>query len=145
MNGLGQRRIEKATAEIRIGLDEPCAVAFEGILREREDSWLNAFVDELHGAAMAARLAEVVLDLRKLRYANAAFLKALLRWHKIAREGEHRYELKMKVDPGQRWQLMGLPALRLSVKEGCAPDGSRPAASAPARDKSGEPGDGSPR
>ena len=101
---------------VRIGPAEmQGGLVLEGTLREGEGegSWLKPLVDDLHRRAIARDVAEVVLDIRRVDYANAAAWKCFVHWLRLAREDPSaRYTVKILASATQRWQQLGLPALR---------------------------------
>lgn len=117
--GLRPRRLERLSAEITVGTSAPNVIEIRGVLREPDvGTWMMPFIEEVHAAALAQGLGEVQLDIRGLTYANATFWRCLLGWLKLARDApEGSYTLHILTDPGQRWQLMGMPSLRLFGKQ----------------------------
>jgi hypothetical protein len=94
-------------------------VAFEGLMREpHPDTWFVPLIDEAHGKAVAEQLREVVLDIRKLSYANAAAWKCLVYWvKKMQQDRRAAYRLRVLCEEAHSWQHVGMPALRVFGRE----------------------------
>ena len=108
------RTVQRGTAGVVTGR-EPGTVELTGIMREAEvASWLAPLFEELHRSAVMSAMRMVVLDLRKLEYANAAVWTCLVRWVKLLREDpESRYTLRVLSEPTFKWQQVGMSALRV--------------------------------
>ena len=64
---LRTRVVERGSARIGIWVRNGNLVRIEGELRElRVSEWMLPLIDEIHAAARAERLSEVVLDIRSL-------------------------------------------------------------------------------
>ena len=103
-------------ASVRIAASElDGGLALEGTLREAEGpgAWLKPLVEDLHRRAVERDLAQVVLDIRGVDYANAAAWKCFVHWLRLAREDPAaRYSVCIMASQSQRWQQLGMPALR---------------------------------
>jgi hypothetical protein len=90
-------------------------VAFEGLMREpHPDAWFVPLIDEAHAKAVAEQLREVVLDIRRLSYANAAAWKCLVYWvKKMQQDRRACYRLRVLCEEAHSWQHVGMPALRV--------------------------------
>ncbi|HZS40075.1 MAG TPA: hypothetical protein VFF06_24765 [Polyangia bacterium] len=90
-------------------------VAFEGVLREQDPAaWLCPLIDTIHARATDEHFKEVVLDLRRLEYANAAAWKCIVYWVQLLKDGgESSYHLRIYSDDKHRWQHIGMTALRV--------------------------------
>jgi hypothetical protein len=90
-------------------------IAFEGLMREpHPDTWFVPLIDEVHGKAVAEQLRELVLDIRRLSYANAAAWKCLVYWvKKMQQDRRAYYRLRVLCEEAHSWQHVGMPALRV--------------------------------
>jgi hypothetical protein len=87
----------------------------QGTLREGEGEacWLRPLIEELHRRAVERDLAQIVVDIREVEYANAAAWKCFVHWLRLAREDQAaRYSLRIVANHQRKWQQLGLPALR---------------------------------
>jgi hypothetical protein len=89
------------------------AVRFVGTIREPDvGAWLHPLIEQVHRAAVADQLPEVVLDIRELQYANASFWRCIVLWLKRIGEGtDGSYVLRIRSDATYQWQKVGVPAL----------------------------------
>src|SRR5262245_6934064 len=89
-------------------------VRLAGVLREVDtDVWLSPVFTEVHDRAVETRLREVVLDLRRLEYANAGVWRCIVEWLRRIRESRWQYRLRVRSELSYRWQRVGLPALSI--------------------------------
>jgi hypothetical protein len=97
------------------GPDKANLIVFEGTLREPDPSeWLTPLIDEVHEQSIAERVKELVLDLRRLSYANAAGWKCFVYWVKrMNQDRRARYRLSILCSHEHQWQEVGMPALRV--------------------------------
>src|SRR5690349_21829133 len=88
-----------------VAVDENTLV-FRGTLREADiHVWLSALVDEVHERAVGRKLAEVIVDLRELEYANAATWRCFIYWlRKLDAESRRKYTLRIRGDASRSWQ-----------------------------------------
>lgn len=106
-------RLDRILVRVAVGVDVDDRVTIEGIMREPDaEAWLCPLLLQVHQAAVERRVGEVVLDLRRLGYANAALWKCLVYWLRLMRH-EHvaRYGMRVLTKPGCRWQRVGAEAL----------------------------------
>jgi hypothetical protein len=98
---------------LRIVAVDDNALAFRGVLRDADvHVWLSALVDEIHERAVGRKLAEVIVDLRELEYANAAAWRCFIYWlRKLDAESRQKYKLRIRGNPAQSWQSLGIRAL----------------------------------
>lgn len=109
-------RVVRPSAVIHIGVRAGhAAVVMEGVVSEPDvASWLMPLIGEVHREAVRIHESEVVLDLRKLEYANAALWKCIVSWLKMLKEdASAHYSLRIVPDATHRWQEVGLPMLRV--------------------------------
>jgi hypothetical protein len=130
MNTRGGRVVAlEGTARIMMmGGAEGNQMTMEGVVRDEDvASSVTPLIEEMHRHAVDKSLREVVLDLRRLEYANAAFWKCIVVWLKRIRQDQTaRYNLRLVASPEHSWQRIGVPALRVFgadrlVVEGLAP------------------------
>jgi hypothetical protein len=97
------------------GTDQANLIVLEGTLREpNPGEWLMPLIDELHQQSIVQRVSELVLDLRRLSYANAAGWKCLVYWiKKMNQDRRARYRLSILCSHEHQWQAVGMPALRV--------------------------------
>ena len=102
-------------ASLSVGEVGSNIVHIEGILREPDvQVWLSPIIESVHRSAVRAALAEVILDIRKLEYANAAAWRCLVQWlHLIHRDVKANYTLRIRSQPAYRWQVVGMSTLRI--------------------------------
>jgi hypothetical protein len=105
----------RPSVRVIVNADGNNILALEGLMREeRPDGWFLPLIDELHERAVAFGLSEIVLDLRRLAYANAAAWKCLVYWlKKMHQDSRSRYQLRILCDEAHHWQQVGMPALRI--------------------------------
>jgi hypothetical protein len=98
-----------------VDADREYTIAFEGLMREAHpDTWFVPLIDEAHGKAVAEQLREIVLDIRRLSYANAAAWKCLVYWvKKMQQDRRAYYRLRVLCEEAHSWQHVGMPALRV--------------------------------
>jgi len=98
-----------------VGRDGPDTIAIAGTMDDpRVDTWLTPLVREIHRAAVETDCAHVVLDIRRLAQANSASWRCLVSWLKLMRSsGEGHYVLRLIWSREQRWQEVGMAALRV--------------------------------
>jgi hypothetical protein len=96
-------------------LEATQTIVFEGILREPNlERWFYPMVDEVHQRAVDQKLREVVIDLRRLEYANAAAWKGLVYWLRRLREDPAAvYRIRIRANEAHRWQRVGMPSLQV--------------------------------
>ena len=111
---LEARVVKQGAARVDVWLNGSSLVRIRGVMRElKVSSWLLPLIDEIHATARAQHLAEVVLDIRALEYANAALWRCLVHWVKRVRQQvEEPYRLRIVSNPGCSWQRIGVPSLR---------------------------------
>jgi hypothetical protein len=89
-------------------------VLLSGVMRELEvGAWLRPLLEDIHEVAVEHSMKEVVLDIRRLEYANAALWKCLVAWLKRIHQPGTKYNLRVISDPSQSWQRIGIPTLRV--------------------------------
>jgi hypothetical protein len=113
--GFPARVIEHGAVQVSLWTNGGNTIAFEGVVREADvDSWLLPLIDDVHRTATIRQFAELVLDIRKLEYANATLWKCLVLWLKRLREEQAgRYVLRIVADTTRPWQHIGIPKLRV--------------------------------
>ena len=111
MTALQRKALERATVRIEVAGH---TVRIRGVLGEPDTSpWLSGFLGDIHRDAMSNKVPEVILDIRQLRYANAALSRVLLMWLRQVREtGEGAYSIRLLCDPIIRWQKFSVPPLQ---------------------------------
>jgi hypothetical protein len=106
-----QKSVQRGALQVTPSLS---GAAFKGVIREADpESWLGPLVDELHGAALSARVETVEVDLRELQYANAAAWKCFVYWLKRMTDDNAQYRLHFLCDDAHRWQQVGMSTLRV--------------------------------
>jgi len=125
---LDLREIQRGSARIVVGAQGGRTVEISGILREHDEGlWLKMLVTDIHAAAVERRLEEVTVDLRGLTYCNATAWKCFVQWLRLLREdAAARYGLRVISNPDQRWQLVGMAALRAFGADRLVIDHRRP-------------------
>jgi hypothetical protein len=84
----------------------------EGVVDERGlREWFEPVLADLHQRAVKAGMAEVVLDLRNLTYANAGTFASLVTWLRRAKDNE-AYRVRIRTSKASRWQALEVAALR---------------------------------
>jgi anti-anti-sigma factor len=75
---------------------------------------LDAALVKVHDAAVAAALAEVVVDLRGVEFMNSSCLKAILTWVNDVQELDEsrRYAVRFISDPRVHWQNRSLHSVK---------------------------------
>jgi len=101
-----------STVQLWVGPKEN-SIRMEGVIREADaGTWLDPLMDEIHRTALRAALDEVILDIRRLEYANAVVWRCLVQWIRRMRELRDAYRIVILSDPNRHWQAVGAPALR---------------------------------
>jgi hypothetical protein len=137
MSSLPMKRETRGTATVSVGEAGHDVVKIEGVLRDPDiQAWLTPIIEATHEAAVELALPEVVLDIQKLEYANAAAWRCFVQWlHFIHRDPQAKYRLRILSQPAYQWQMVGMTTLRifgkesLIVEESAAPPNSRPPSS----------------
>jgi hypothetical protein len=80
---------------------------------------LHAYLQEIHATAQRARVASVLIDLRRLEFMNSACLKALVSWLAEVRglERDRRYSVCFLSNSDIHWQRRSLHALQCFAAE----------------------------
>lgn len=107
--------LERGSARVFVNKGDGAGVRIEGVLREENvAAWFHPLIEDVHRAAVEAGLAEVVLDIRGLEYANASVWSCLVQWLRLLRQDARaRYTLRVLSEPTYRWQNVGMSALRV--------------------------------
>jgi hypothetical protein len=110
---LESRRFVRGGADVTLDVDAGVMLRISGSLREANvGEWLMPLIDQIHADSMAAGTSEVIVDIRHLVYANAAMWTCLVGWLRILRRDKQaRYNLRIRSEPGYRWQQVGIPML----------------------------------
>jgi hypothetical protein len=76
-------------------------------------SALDVLLKGIHEAAIAAKVGEVVVDLRELEFMNSSCIKAFVSWIGAIQDGpaSSQYQLRILSDSKRRWQDRSLAAL----------------------------------
>jgi hypothetical protein len=110
-------RLERGPLRVFSSDQTPNGLVMEGVLREPDPAaWLCPLIDSVHTRAARDGLAEVVLDLRALEYANAAAWKCIVYWVRLLGDGS-KYRLRILTDQKHRWQQVGMTALRVFAQQ----------------------------
>ena len=112
--------VKRGSARIEVWLHNSNLIRIEGVMREMGvGDWMLPLIDEIHTTARVERLAEVVLDIRDLEYANAAVWRCLVHWVKrVRQQDDAAYKLRVVSNPGCSWQRIGVPSLRAFSMDG---------------------------
>ena len=94
-------------------------VKVEGILRDPDvPKWLTLAIADIHSAAVARVLSEVVLDIHALEYANASAWRCLMGWlHLIHSDPSAHYKLRVISERSYHWQQIGVRTMRILGKD----------------------------
>jgi hypothetical protein len=116
---LPQRVLAGAAARLLIGEYGTNTVKLEGVLRDPDvPTWLSQQIAEIHSAAVARMLSEVVLDIHGLEYANATAWRCLMGWlHLIHSDPAARYKLRVVIERSYHWQQIGVRTMRILGKD----------------------------
>lgn len=119
MIGLPPKRQTRQMATVSVGEVGGNVVKIEGVLRDPEvHNWLSPIIEEVHIFAVEHGLSEVVLDIHKLEYANAAAWRCFVQWlHFIHRDPNAKYQLRIRSQPAYQWQTVGMSTLRIFGKD----------------------------
>ncbi len=119
MSSLPAKRETRGTATVSIGEVGNDVVKIEGVLRDPDiQTWLTPIIESVHKSAVELALSEVVLDIQKLEYANAAAWRCFVQWlHFIHRDPNAKYRLRILSQPAYQWQMVGMTTLRIFGKE----------------------------
>lgn len=90
-------------------------VRLTGVIRDANvEGWFAPLISTIHTRAITTPLREVVLDIRDLEYANAAFWRCMVRWLKrIQSTSPAPYRLRVLCNLRRTWQAVALPTLRV--------------------------------
>lgn len=90
----------------------PGRVQLAGIGEAEGAAVLGRFLGVLHDQAIAAKWAEVTLELERLEFINSSCLKAMVAWiYKVDTEGRP-YTIRLIRDAGKHWQKTSLATLQ---------------------------------
>jgi hypothetical protein len=108
---LKRQEFDRASAHVEV---TGHTIRFRGVIGDPDTSpWLSELLSEVHKDALSSKIPEVVLDIRQLRYANAAWSRALLFWLRRVRETQgSAYSIRLLCDPIIRWQKYSVPPLQ---------------------------------
>ncbi|MFO0662266.1 MAG: hypothetical protein U0165_20910 [Polyangiaceae bacterium] len=108
---LKRKEFDRASAHVEV---TGHTIRIRGVIGEPDTTpWLSELLGDVHQDAVASKIPEVVLDIRQLRYANAAWSRALLVWLRRVRENkENTYCIRLLCDPIIRWQKYSVPPLQ---------------------------------
>ena len=110
-----QPQAVKPEVHVSIGPTQENVITFTGLMREVDPgSWFLPLIDEVHGKLLAGRINNVVVDIRKLTYSNAAGWKCFVYWMKRMQEDERStYRMCILCEETLGWQQVGMSALRV--------------------------------
>ena len=116
---LPHRLLVGAAAKLLIGENGSNTVKLQGILRDPDvPTWLSQSIADIHSAAVARLLPEVVLDIQGLEYANATAWRCLMGWlHLIHADPSARYKLRVVTEHSYHWQQIGVRTMRILGKD----------------------------
>ncbi|HEX4459016.1 MAG TPA: hypothetical protein VIA18_13660 [Polyangia bacterium] len=105
----------KPEVRVEVGASAENIVVLSGLMREVDPgSWFLPLIDEVHGKLVAARVSNIVVDIRKLTYSNAAGWKCFVYWMKKMQEDERAtYRMCILCEETLGWQQVGMSALRI--------------------------------
>lgn len=74
---------------------------------------LDAFLKRLHRSAVDAKIAEVVVDMRKLEFMNSSCFKVFVSWLGSVQDldAAKQYRIHLLSNPNLHWQRRSLAAL----------------------------------
>ena len=116
---LPHRLLVGTAVKVQIGENGSNIVKLEGVLRDPDvPKWLSLAISDIHSAAVARLLSEVVLDIHDLEYANATAWRCLMGWlHLIHSDPFARYKLRVISESSYHWQQIGVRTMRILGKE----------------------------
>jgi hypothetical protein len=105
----------RPVVRVAVGANQENVVVLEGLMREVDPaSWFVPLIDDVHNKLVAGRVTNVVLDIRKLTYANAAGWKCFVYWMKKMQQDSHvGYRMCILCEESYGWQQVGMSALRI--------------------------------
>lgn len=111
----GPTQATRPQVKVDVGPSQENVVVIEGIMREIDPaSWFQPLIDDVHGKLIAGRINNLVVDIRKLSYANAAGWKCFVYWLKKMQEDERAaYRMCILCEETLGWQQVGMSALRV--------------------------------
>lgn len=110
---LTKRRIHHGSVLFERGAPHDGVVKLSGMLRDPgTQNWLWPELKLAHQEAVAARLGEVVLDLRDLTYSTADGWRILMSWLRLFREtSADGPRLRLLANRDHQWQSVGISTL----------------------------------
>jgi hypothetical protein len=100
---------------VDVGPSQENVIVIEGIMRELDPAaWFLPLIDEVHSKLVAGRISNVVVDIRKLTYSNAAGWKCFVYWlKKMQEDPQASYRMCILCEETLSWQQVGMSALRV--------------------------------
>jgi anti-anti-sigma factor len=107
--------IDSEELKVRVGASERgLVVTLDGTADSRSMDALDALLTEVHAAALAAAVDEVVVDLRGLVFMNSSCFKALVKWLGEIEDvdASRQYKICLRSNEKHHWQKRSLAGLR---------------------------------